>query len=351
MAGGSGTRFWPESTKKKPKQYLNLLTNHSLLFETLNRLDGLITAKNRFIVTTKDQKDLALESSKEMIHPDKGIILEPQGRNTAPCLLLALAHLKELGADDQDCVAVLPADHVILDQVKFKEVLNKAILAAKNYKKILTIGINPGFPHTGFGYIKKGSQEEPDLYQVDSFVEKPNQETAEKYVASQNYYWNAGMFVSTIGVLLEEFYEFYLTSTESFSHLRKAVQDHSFENLQKIYSSLNATSIDYAIMEKSQKVMAIKGDFGWSDLGSWDALEGLCPAEKKNTLLFHSGSYVNNAKGNIVFAPEKFVSLVDIDDLIVVSNKDHLLVLPKNKAQKVKEIVAALEKEGQKDLL
>lgn len=346
MAGGKGTRFWPESTSKRPKQYLKFVGDNSLLEDTLKRFDGLVSESERFIVTVKEQEELVKENSKEMIG-DRGIIFEPSGRNTAPCILLSLTHLLSYGASEDDLVAIVPADHVILNQKGFKETLSDAAVAARKEEKIVTIGITPTFPHTGYGYIKKG-QEEDDFFEVDSFKEKPDFDTAKTYLESGNYLWNAGMFVSSIKTLMNEIEAH---APEIYCYFKKLKEDISdFKKVSEIYESIPRDSIDCAVMEKSQKVLVVPARFDWNDLGAWDALEAVIEKKSQNILIGERDYFIERAEGNIVYAPDKFVSLVGVKDLIVVANEKALMVLPKTESQNVKKIVEYISKESAKDL-
>lgn len=349
MAGGQGTRFWPESTSKKPKQYLPLVSDKSLLEETLDRLEGLIPSENRFIVTVREQEKLVFENSKNKIGKD-GVIFEPSGRNTAPCILLSLATLLKQGATRDDVVAILPSDHVILNKSGFQQTLTQASKVATSKKRIVTIGIPPHFPHTGYGYIQKGEELDEGSFIVNSFKEKPNVETAMKYLEEGKYFWNAGMFVAQIGVLLGEF-EKYAPSTFSFyDELFNAVGNEEKES--EVYSKIPADSIDYAVMEKSDQVALCQANFDWNDLGSWDALSTVIDETEGNTIVNSKNHYFEQAKGNIVYAPNQFVSLVNVDDLIVIANGKNVVVLPKSDSQKVKNIVNYLkETDWGKELL
>ncbi len=355
MAGGKGTRFWPYSLSSKPKQYLQLIGGHSLLEQTLLRLDPLISSQDRFVVTVREQALLAQENSKNLINKN-GLIFEPEGRNTGPCILLALAHLlvhgSARGVNHDSLVAILPSDHVILGTEAFRKTLQQAFVAAQTHKAIVTIGIRPNFPHTGYGYIK-GSQAMGDtLFRVHSFKEKPNFETATKYLSEGGFYWNAGMFVGSIGVFLEEFKTHAPMMHAHFETLADAIQKGSESAVAEIYKKIPKDSIDYAIMEKSQKILVQEASFDWNDLGSWDALESVCQQSEGNVMEKVRGAFTYNAKGNIVFAPSKFVALINVNDLAIVESDKAIMVLPKKDAQQVKKVVEFLEKSPQyRDLL
>ncbi|ATH08632.1 hypothetical protein BIY24_11950 [Halobacteriovorax marinus] len=349
MAGGQGTRFWPESTSKKPKQYLPLVSSQSLLADTLDRLDGLVKNEQRYIVTVKEQEKLVLKESAGKIGQDQ-VVFEPSGRNTAPCILLSLATLMKNGASKSDLVAILPSDHVILNKNGFQQTIQSALKVAVSQKRIITIGIPPHFPHTGFGYIQTGEELTESSLDVVTFKEKPNQETAISYLESGKYLWNAGMFVAEIGVLLEEFQAHCPEIFEFYDELYAALGNE--KNVAEVYAKLPAESIDYAIMEKSSRIGLCKANFDWNDLGSWDALSTVVEETEGNTLVSAKNHYFEDSKGNIVYTPDQFVGLIGIEDLIVIANGKSVVVLPKKDSQKVKNIVSHLkDQEYGKELL
>ncbi|PIP93232.1 MAG: hypothetical protein COW00_11245 [Bdellovibrio sp. CG12_big_fil_rev_8_21_14_0_65_39_13] len=347
MAGGKGTRFWPESTSAKPKQYLSLVSPHSLLEETLTRFDGLVPVNRRYVVTVREQEALAKKSSEGNIEPHH-FIFEPSGRNTAPCILLSMAQLEMEGATDEDILAIVPSDHVILNKDGFQHSVKVATETASQKGGIVTIGIKPHFPHTGYGYIHQEKQEGPELFKVASFKEKPNFETAKEYVSTGEYFWNAGMFVARLDVLKKEFQTHSPKMWSSYEDLKKNC--HKAESLRNVYEQIPSDSIDYAIMEKSEFVYVVPAAFDWNDLGSWDALESVIAPTDSNIVVKDNGHSFIDAKNNIVYAPGKHVALVGVNDLIVVSNDKAVIVLPKEQAQRIKEVVELLKKtpEGQK---
>ena len=349
MAGGQGTRFWPESTSKKPKQYLPLASKQSLLEDTLDRLEGLVPIDNRYIVTVSAQKELVLSNSKGKIGAN-GVVFEPSGRNTAPCILLSLASLLKSGASKDDIVAILPSDHVILNKNGFQQTLTQASNLASELKNIVTIGIPPHFPHTGYGYIQRGEELSEGSFKVNSFKEKPNVETAMKYLEEGKYFWNAGMFVAEIGVLLEEFEKHAKDTFQFYDELYDAIGND--KNVATVYSKMPSDSIDYAIMEKSEKVAVCQSNFDWNDLGSWDALSSVIDDTEENTVVDAKNHYFEDAKGNIIFTPDQFVSLINVEDLVVIANGKSVVVLPKKDSQKIKNVVNFLkEKDWGKELL
>lgn len=356
MAGGKGTRLWPESTAQKPKQYMKLFGDRSLIEETLSRFDNFINPSNRYIVTIEEQKDLCEKLCADKYHP-QGLILEPSGRNTAPCILLALAQMVKSGAGKNDVVAIMASDHVILNVKGFQKTIQYAAKVAEELKNIVTIGINATFPHTGYGYIHRGSslhkEGDQSAYKVNAFKEKPNAETAKSYIQSGEYFWNAGMFVSPIGILLEEFekhdptlFAFYQKFLDNLGDKKK---------LAEIYNQTNQNSLDYAVMEKSSKVTVIPAAFDWNDIGSWDALESIAKKTEGNFVISskydEKKTFLKDSSGNIIYCPDQFVAISGVNDLIIVSNEKSLMIIPKKDSQKVKEIYQYLKDSKYQDLL
>lgn len=356
MAGGKGTRLWPESTASKPKQYMKLFGDRSLIEETLCRFDGFIEPSNRYIVTIDEQKDLCLKLCENKFNP-KGLILEPSGRNTAPCILLALAQMTNLGASDNDIVTIMASDHVILNVKGFQKTVKYAALVAEQSKNIVTIGINATFPHTGYGYIHRGEslhkENDQTAFKVNAFREKPNAETARGYIQSGEYFWNAGMFVSTIGVLLSEFEKHDPSLFAFYKKFKDNLNDKM--KLAEIYNQTNQNSLDYAVMEKSSKVSVVPATFDWNDIGSWDALESIATKTDGNFIISSKyddkKTYLKESSGNIIYCPDQFVAVSGVNDLIIVSNEKSLMIIPKKDSQKVKEIYQYLKDNKHLDLL
>lgn len=342
MAGGKGTRFWPESIEKKPKQYLSLTGGQPLITETLMRFSGLAPLDKRYVVTTRDQKELVIDTTKGELRTEN-IILEPSGRNTAPCVFLSLVSLLAKQTSLDEVVAIVPSDHVILNTQGFQETIRLASNVAIKEKSIVTIGINPNFPHTGFGYIERGEGSASTSFKVKSFREKPSLEVAQDYLKSGRYFWNAGMFVATLGVLLEEFKQHAPSIYNQKEQLLQAFQSQT--QLDMAYNKLEAISIDYAVMEKSQKVAVCPAQFDWNDLGSWDALKSVCALDQGNAFPGkNQHRVVINSSGNTVLSSKELVVLVDTQDMVVVENEKVLMILPQSQSQKVKDVVEQLKK-------
>lgn len=347
MAGGKGTRFWPESTEKKPKQYLNLIGKNTLLEETLFRFDDLISAKNRYIVTVENQLELCKKSSHQKIS-ENGIFIEPSGRNTAPCILMALAHFANLNISEDSVIAIVPSDHVILNANGFKNTLKKAYEFSNKFNQIVTIGITPTFPHTGFGYIEKGELIESEAFKVKKFKEKPHFELAKEYVRSGLFLWNAGMFVAPLKVLLNEFKIHAPQIFQYYLKLKEVIANGG--NLSEVYEQIPNDSIDYAIIEKSNNISTIPANFDWNDLGSWDALSAVIDESNGNTIVKSNGNVFLNSFNNIIFTPDKLVALINMQNHIVVSNEKVVLVAPIADSQEIKKIVEQL-KQTRPDLI
>ncbi len=348
MAGGKGTRLWPESTVSKPKQYLSIFDNKPLLTMTLERFDNFVEVDKRYIVTTEDQKQLAKESSEGLANSN-GLIYEPSGRNTAACILLSLAHLEVCGVSSDTVIAVMPSDHVIFDTKGFQESCKKAASLSASTNTITTIGIKPNFPHTGYGYIHTG-KDMGEGKLVSEFKEKPSYEVAKSYLRSGDYLWNAGMFMAKHSCFIQQYKKFSPEIFSFYQELVDALKDG--RDISQIYNRIPSDSIDYAIMEKSDAITTIPASFDWNDLGSWEAMESVFEAKSRNTFVSkNEDHYIEEASGNIIYAPNKFVSLINVKDLVVVSNDNVLLVVPKEDAQRVKNVVSSLKESGKKEFL
>lgn len=327
MAGGRGTRFWPKSTENKPKQFLNLVNENTMIQETVNRVKEILPIERVFISTGEKYADLVREQLPDL--PDKNIIIEPIGRNTAPCILLASLYIKQLY---NNCnIAVLPSDHLIANNEVFFETINKAndFIHQKN-NAIVTIGIAPDRPDTGYGYIKYNKDEEGNVVKVDKFVEKPNIEKAKEYLAAGEYLWNAGMFIFNVNHMLEELETNY---KDSFNILKElpGIYDENYESiLKEIYPKCESISIDYAVMEKSDNVYVIPADFGWDDIGTWEALKRYIPKDiNSNIIKGNVDTY--NSNNNIIYAGNKKVMLLDVENIFFIESDDVIVVGKKDK--------------------
>lgn len=343
MAGGRGARFWPRSRRSLPKQCLSVDGGPTLIQQTLARLEPLVPPQNVLVITGRDMVDAIREQLPQL--PASNILIEPQGRNTAPCVGLGAVEVERRAGRDAVFLC-LPADHVVQDAQALRAALRAAIAAARDHQALVTLGIQPDHPETGYGYLELGEAvsakgEGMAVRRVTRFREKPDQQTAEQYVQSGRYLWNAGMFVfSTRDVLAA----FAAHLPRSAAALQRIAADP--DALEAAWAEMDATSIDYGIMERSQNILTVPCDPGWSDVGSWKAAAALMPSLEGHRV--HAASIVDvGASQCVVYAPGKVVALVGVEDIVVVDAADALLVMHRDRAQDVREVVRILEQRGQ----
>ncbi|MFO7569253.1 MAG: mannose-1-phosphate guanylyltransferase [Smithellaceae bacterium] len=347
MAGGRGTRFWPRSREKKPKHLLDIVSDRTIIQETVDRIKPLIKPDNILIVTGKKH---ARELSRQLPDiPAENIIIEPVGRNTAACIGLAAIHIQKKAKDD--IMVVLPSDHAIGNPKKYRTVIRAASKAAREKNALVTIGIEPAGPHTGFGYLEGGASGEriggEIVMRVKSIREKPDAALARKFVKSGRFYWNSGMFVWKASAILREI-EQHLPELHAGLMTIKEVLGKTSEakTVSAVYRRLPAISIDYGVMEKAKNVFVIPAEFGWSDVGSWDALWDISIRDHNGNARAGKGRVIfEDTQDSLVYSPKKMVALVGIKDVIVVETKDALLICKRGKSQDVKKIVDTLEAE------
>jgi len=355
MAGGSGTRFWPRSRKRNPKQLLPLINNKTLLESTIDRIKPLCEGSNINIVTGILIKDSVSETISS--YKNVKVIIEPKPRNTAPCVGYMASRIAHF-ANKDDVMVVLPSDHLIENTKRFLQIIDAGVDAANKYNTIITLGIKPTSPHTGYGYIQKGKEikkldKKTKLYTVTSFKEKPTLPVAKKFVNSGDYLWNSGMFIVKAGVMLDaikkympELYKGLVDISKQFGTNREE------DTFNKKFPELPAESIDYGVIEKLKGVITIPSDFDWNDLGSWKSLESV---EKKRSFGVSNTDEVLaiDSKGNIINSDNKnkLIALLNVNDLIVVETKDALLIANKKDDQKIKELVDKLKSKGMEEYL
>ena len=334
LCGGNGTRLWPISRTLMPKQFVKLFEDKSLFQLTVERNSKV--CDSQLIVSNTEQYFLALDQLEELSKTNNKYLLEPVGRNTAPAIALACMAL-----DKEELVLVTPSDHLIKDEVAYGKVLEKAKELA-NENNLVTFGITPTFAETGFGYIEATGLD------VKAFHEKPDFDTATKYVDAGNYYWNSGMFCFKAGVFLDELKKH---SPEIYESSLKALEAKGTDtNLTRIkhedMMKIPEDSIDYAVMEKSKKVKVVPSDIAWSDVGSFDALYEELPCdENRNTL---NDKHISiDSKNNLIYGKDKYIATIDVEDLIIVDTGDALLISKKGSSQKVKQVVAQIKKTTQ----
>lgn len=345
MAGGKGARFWPRSREKKPKHLLDIISEKTIIQETVDRIKPLIPPDNILVVTGKKHARTLIKQLPEI--PLRNIIIEPEGKNTAACIGLAALHICKRTSDD--VMVVLPSDHAINDSRKFLDIIDAAAKVAGQEDGLVTIGIKPSSIQTGFGYIEKAGPfkhiADEEVFRVKSIREKPGYEQATEFVRSGNFYWNGGMFIWKASVILKEIGRWLpdlhaglLKINDALGSPREAVV------VPRVYKKLASISIDYGVMEKADNVFMIPGDFGWSDVGSWDALWEISPRDKEgNAAIGDSPAIFEDSEGSLIYNPRKLTALVGVKDLIIVETKDSLLICKKGRSQDVKKIVEKLE--------
>ena len=353
MAGGRGTRFWPRSREKKPKHLLDIVSDRTIIQETVDRIKPLIKPKNILIVTGRKHARELMRQLPEV--PSKNIIIEPVGRNTAACIGLAAVHIQK--RTKGDVMIVLPSDHGIANPDQYRKVIAAGALAAGKENTLVTIGLHPTSPQTGFGYMEGGASAGQvageTLLRVKSFREKPDLPQARAFLRSGNFFWNSGMFIWKASTILNEINRFLPDLYSGLMTIKASLGKASeAKTVSAVYKGLASISIDYGVMEKAKDVFVIPASFGWSDVGSWDTLWEISAKDKNgNTTTGGSQAIFEGTENALVYSPKKLVALVGMKDVIVVETKDALLICKKGQSQDVKKIVDALEAGGQIHLL
>ena len=340
LSGGSGTRLWPLSRESHPKQFLPLLGERSLMQMTWLRLNGLPGAQSPMVVANEEHRFLVAEQLRQVGATPMALILEPVGRNTAPAI--AVAALSAMAGGDDPLLLVLPSDHVIADEPAFRAAVLQALPAAEA-GSLVTFGIVPTAPETGYGYINAAAGE--GVRPVLAFVEKPDAATAEKYLASGEYFWNSGMFVFRASRYLEELQRSQPGMVElARTALAESRRDADFLRLDPVsFAACPADSIDYAVMEKTDRAAVLPIDVGWNDVGSWSALWSVVEQDAQGNA--HRGDVIaRDCHDTLVVSDKRLVALIGLSDLVVIDTDDAVLVAHKDRVQEVKDIVATLKK-------
>jgi mannose-1-phosphate guanylyltransferase len=349
MSGGSGTRLWPLSRKQKPKQFLPLVNKHTMFENTLLRLEGIINLNSPIVVCNNEHRFMVAEQLAGLDIGGSQIALEPVGRNTAPAI--AAAAFAALSKHDDPVLLVLPADHEITDVAEFQKAIAIAEKSALE-GALVTFGIVPDSAHTGYGYIKADkSNHGVSNFPIMKFVEKPNQSKAEEYVQSGDYFWNSGMFMFKASVLINELEKYSPEIVAACkASVENAVIDLDFLRLDsKSFTSSPADSIDYALMEKTDKAVVVPLDAGWSDVGAWTSLWELAEKDKNNNVL-NGDVIVESVNNSYVHSENKLVSIIGLDNVIVIETDDAVLIADKNKVQDIKLIVNELKKQNRDEI-
>ena len=342
MAGGKGERFWPRSRRNMPKQFLSLTDDGKTMIQhTVERIRPLVDIEDVFIVTNKDYEDLVKDQLTGL--PQENILLEPTARNTAPCVGLAATYIRKKYEDA--IMLVLPSDHLIKFNGIFINTLKDAIQAAHEGQNMVTIGITPNYPETGYGYINFGEEKEGanNVYKVERFVEKPNLQVAKEYLDSGKYLWNSGMFVWKASTILNQFENYLPEMYQGLLRIEESIGTSQEEEvLSKEFNDFKSESIDYGIMEKANAIYTIPGGFGWDDVGSWLALERFNRSNEDGNVV--SGNVISiDTKNAIVQGSDKLIATIGVENLIIVDTEDAMLICAKDSTQDVKKVIENLK--------
>ena len=358
LAGGRGTRFWPRSRTRTPKQLLNIVGKETMLEQTVSRLRPLIAAERIWTVTNAAQ---AVEVRKQVpAAARRRVLTEPVGRNTAAAIALAALHVRHAAGGDA-LLAVLPADHYIANPERYRVITRAALDMARNSGRMVVLGIPPTRPETGFGYIQRMGEALDSrgfpVFAVGRFTEKPALAVAKEYAGSGDYHWNAGMFFWRVSTFLDNLKSYLPKTYAALVSLAETIGKRSYEGkLRAVYAKLENISVDYAILEPATReqgaprVFVIPAEVGWSDIGSWSAVYELLAKQPGENILAGAG-YTLDAEGNFLYSPSKFVAAIGLRNLVVVETPDALLICPRERAQDVGRIVRRLEDQKRKDLL
>lgn len=344
MAGGRGERFWPKSKKKSPKQTLTLFNGHPLISSSIDRLLPLIPKDQIFVVT---ERSVAQPLRKVIIDsfPQENIIIEPIPRNTAACIGLATLYIQQRYPDA--VVAVVCADHLIPDAQRFRDHLKVAIQLAAEQDYLVTFGITPAYPETGYGYIETGEQiysiQNILGYRVVRFVEKPDKDTAQRYVASGKNFWNSGMFVWRAETIMQQFQNLMPSLYSGLLRIKTAIGTAQEKRIiRSVYAKLGKIPIDKGILEKTERIVMVKSDFPWFDIGSWLTLDRIRLKDKDGNVIL--GNFVGiDTRDCILVSDRPLIATIGIQNLVIVATKNAILVCPKERTQDVKQIVTQLE--------
>ncbi len=346
MAGGSGTRFWPRSRRDMPKQLLKIVGDSTMIQETYKRVKGLTDISKILIITGENLREPIQRQLPDIL--PENIIAEPMGRNTAPCIALAASIIKSRSQNPDETMVVLPADHLVNPVKAFQKVIRQAEAYAVKTSMLVTLGIKPLYPETGYGYIQVGKQHDSEgeikIFDVKTFAEKPNEETARRFIESNDFYWNSGIFIWKINRILSEFEK---QMPDLYDHVPYLIENADTKNMnaavENVYGAIKSESIDYGIMENATGVAVAECTFSWNDVGSWDAVYKLSESDKNKNVVLDGVSLFIDSKNNFFFSEtKKLIAAVDIEDLICVETKDAILLCRRNQSQRVKNIVERL---------
>jgi len=344
MAGGRGERFWPKSRKNLPKQFLSLTNDGKTMIQlTVERISPIVSLENIYISTNANYKKLVMAQLPGI--PEENILCEPVGRNTAPCIGLAAIHIRKKLGDA--IMMVLPSDHLIKNNVMFLDVLRDAAVASEANTNLVTIGITPSYPETGYGYIQFDSQNIKECtsraYKVVKFKEKPDLITAKEYVANGDYLWNSGMFIWKVSSILSNMENLMPDMYKGLKKIENSIgTEEELQVLENEFTNFKSESIDYAIMEHAKDIYILPGTFGWDDVGSWLALERINSTNEFGNVV--NGNVISiDTKNSIIHGNDKLIATVGLKDIIIIDTEDALLICDKDSTQDIKKIIENLK--------
>ena len=346
MAGGSGTRFWPLSRNNNPKQLLNIIGEKSMLQITIDRLLKLKKIEDIFIITRSDLATQIIDKINGI--PQENIIIEPEGKNTAPCI--ALAALRVAEQNENAIMGVFPADHLVIGHKEFEKAINTSIRIAKDNQGLVTLGMQPSFPSVAYGYIQhkvESIKDHSNAFRVKAFAEKPHLDLAKRFLKSKDFLWNGGIFIWSINVFMNSLNKHMPELYDSMIKIKQCIN--KGDNFNEIWHNISPESIDYGLMEKSDNIYVVKAKFEWSDLGSWNVIHEISPKNKERNTIIGDGIIVEG-NNNFLQSNGQFVALLGVDNLVVVGTDDAILVVNKERVEEVKKIVRYL-KDNKKELL
>lgn len=332
MAGGKGTRFWPLSTEEKPKQFLNLIGNETMIQMTVNRILPIIPMEKIFVSTGEKYVDLVKEQLPNL--PDRNIIVEPEGRNTAPCIALSAMVINRYF--ENSSMVVLPSDHLIKDEDKFREIIIEGSKFLEKNEGIVTLGMKPDRPETGYGYIKFGENIIQNIKKVDMFVEKPNLETAKRYLNEGNYLWNGGMFLWKSDYIIKEIKKHIPDTYEALHSIGNIAESGLQEYINRNYYRTDSISIDYAVLEKSEDIFVIPSEIGWDDIGTWKSVERYRKKDEKNNIVNSDVSTIES-NSNMIVNNNKKVVMIGIENVMVVETEEATFIVNKEYMDNLKD--------------
>ena len=356
LAGGVGKRFWPLSRKKHPKQLLDIVGNNSMLNLTIERLNTLSGLDHIFILTNREQAKMIMNQNPALT--EDNFIIEPAGRNTAPAIGLAAMHL--LSKDPNAIMGLFPADHLITDIEKFTKTVQTAIRAASTRKALFTFGINPTYPATGYGYIQVDKDvdytqnalpDEAQIFNSKTFAEKPDINTAKLFVKSGEFFWNSGMFVWQARVIMDKIKRFIPETAAILEEIGGTIGTGDYDHaITRKWKTIEPISIDYGVLERSNRIYVVKADFDWNDVGSWDTVYKISDKDKSKNVV-NSKGFLLRSSGNYVYTKNLKVFGLGLKNLIIVESDGALLILPRSESENIKEIVDTLPVLGEEELL